>query len=337
MRYFLTGATGFIGGRLARALRAAGHEVVALVRNPGRAASLAEAGVTLASGDLTDKAGMRPAMAGADRVFHLAAWYKIGAKDSTMAERINVAGTRHVLELVRELGIPKAVYTSTLAVFSDTHGRMVDEHYRHDGPHLSEYDRTKWLAHHQVAVPMAAAGLPLVIVQPGLVYGPGDTSAVAQTFKQYLQRRLPLLPERTAFCWAHVDDVVRGHLLAMEKGRPGESYILAGPPHTLIEAFAIAERITGIKAPRLRAKPGLLRFLAALSAFFGTFLTIPETYAAETLRVSAGVTYLGDNAKAKRELGYMVRPLEQGLRETLLQMMTDLGLPTTITITPRTS
>ncbi len=321
MRYFLTGATGFIGGRLAKALVANGHEVVALVRNAGQAAPLAEAGITLATGDITDQASMRPAMAGADGVFHLAAWYKIGAKDSTMAERINVTGTRHVLELMRELGIPKGVYTSTLAVFSDTHGRRVEENYRYDGPHLSEYDRTKWLAHYQVAVPMAAAGLSLVIVQPGLVYGPGDTSAIAVTFKQYLQRRLPLLPERTAFCWAHVDDVVRGHLLAMEKGRPGESYIIAGPQYTLIEAFAIAERITGIKAPRLRGKPGLLRFMATLSGFFGTLLPLPVTYAAETLRVSAGVTYLGDNAKARRELGYTVRPLEEGLKETLLSLM----------------
>ncbi len=325
MRYFLTGATGFIGSRLAKALVANGHEVVALVRHTSQAAPLAEAGITLAVGDITDKESMRLPMAGADGVFHLAAWYKIGAQDSTMAERINVTGTRHVLELMRELGIPKGVYTSTLAIFSDTHGRMVDENYRYDGPHLSEYDRTKWLAHYQVAVPMAAAGLPLVIVQPGLVYGPGDTSAVATTFKRYLQRRLPMLPERTAFCWAHVDDVVRGHLLAMEKGRPGESYIIAGPPHSLIEAFEIAERITGIKAPRLRGKPGLLHFLATLSSVFGSFLPLPEMYAAETLRVSGGVTYLGDNSKAKRELGYTVRSLEEGLRETLLQMLQEMG------------
>lgn len=317
MKYFITGATGFIGGRVARQLAAAGHHVVALVRNRRQAQVLADLGATLVEGDITDKESMRVAMAGVDGVFHLAAWYKVGAKDSTMAERINVTGTRYVLELMHELGIPKGVYTSTLAVFSDTRGKMVDESYRYAGPHLSEYDRTKWLAHYEVALPMIARGLPLVIVQPGLVYGPGDTSAVATTFKQYVQRRLPLLPERTAFCWAHVDDVARGHLAAMEKGKPGESYILAGPPHTLIEAFQIAEKITGIKAPRLHGTPGLLRFMSILSGFFGTIIPLPETYAAETLRVSAGVTYLGDNAKAKRELGYTVRPLEEGLRETL--------------------
>ncbi len=93
-----------------------------------------------------------------------------------MVERIHVQGTRNVLELMRELDIPRGVYTSTLAVFSDTKGRLVDETYRHNGPWLSLYDRTKWLAHYRVAEPMIRQGLPLVIVQPGLVYGPGDTS-----------------------------------------------------------------------------------------------------------------------------------------------------------------
>lgn len=326
-KYFITGATGFIGGRLARQLAAAGHHVIALVRDRRQAQALADFGATLVEGDITDKESMRASMAGVDGVFHLAAWYKIGAKDNTIAERINVTGTRHVLELMQEFGIPKGVYTSTLAVFSDTRGNMVDESYRYAGPHLSEYDRTKWLAHYEVALPMMAASLPLVIVQPGLVYGPGDTSAVAMTFKQYVQRRLPLLPAQTAFCWAHVDDVAKGHLLAMEKGRPGESYIIAGPPHTLIEAFQIAEKITGINAPRLHGKPGLLRFMSTLSGFFGAIFPLPETYAAETLRVSAGVTYLGNNAKAKRELGYTVRPLEEGLRETLPHVITESKKP----------
>src|SRR5579884_4023999 len=124
-------------------------------------------------------------MAGADGVFHIAGWYKIGTRDKSEGERINVLGTRNVLEVMRELGIPKGVYTSTLAVFSDTRGRLVDETYQYTGKHLSEYDRTKWVAHYEVAEPMIARGLPLVIVQPGLVYGPGDTSGVRTTFVQY--------------------------------------------------------------------------------------------------------------------------------------------------------
>src|SRR5438105_3457536 len=190
---------------------------------------------------------------------------------------------------MKELRIPKGVYTSTLAVFSDTHGQLVDETYRHDGkgPWLTEYDRTKWVAHYEVAEPMIRQGLPLVIAQPGLNYGPGDTSEVRPTLVRYLRRRLLALPKETAYCWAHVDDTARGHLLAMEKGVPGESYILAGPRHSLIEAFQIAERITGIPAPRMQISPGFLRGIARLTR-------------SERLRDLAGVTYLGSNEKARR-------------------------------------
>ena len=324
MKYFITGATGFIGGRIARQLAAAGHEVVALARNPAQARDLARLGIALHPGDITDKESMRAPMRGVDGVFHVAAWYKIGASDAPTAEAINVGGTRNVLELMRELGIPKGVYTSTLAVFSDTHGRIVDESYYHGGPWLSEYDRTKWLAHYEVARPMQEAGLPLVIVQPGLTYGPGDNSPTRDTLVLYLRRRLPVAPRRTAFCWAHVEDTARGHVLAMEKGRPGESYIIAGPPHSFIGALKLAKQITGVPLPPLRPPPAMMRLNAALMDGVGRVVTLPPLYTGESLRVIAGVTYLGANAKARRELGFAPRPLAEGLRETLAYEMQQL-------------
>lgn len=316
MKYFLTGATGFIGGRVARQMIEAGHAVVAVARDPARAQHLAAMGVEVRQGDVTDKASMRAPMAGADGVFHIAGWYKLGARDKRAGEQINVAGTRNVLELMRELGIPRGVYTSTLAVFSDTRGRLVDETYRYSGPHLSEYDRTKWAAH-QIAEQFINAGLPLVIVQPGAVYGPGDTSAVRTTLVQYLQRRLPMIPRGTTFCWAHVDDTARAHLLAMERGRAGESYIIAGPPHSIAEVLAAAEQITGIPAPRTQVAPAALRAMAALAGLVERAIPLPQQYSAETLRESAGTTYIGDNAKARRELGFDPRPMRAGLEETL--------------------
>src|SRR5687768_4658173 len=207
------------------------------------------------------KETMRDPMSGVDGLFHIAAWYKLGAKDMSLAEKINVEGTRNVLELMRELRIPKGVYTSTLAVFSDTHGRLVDETHTFSGKHLSVYDRTKADAH-KVADEFIAAGLPLVIVQPGLIYGPGDTSGLRVTLIQYLQGKQPFMPEGTAFCWAHVDDIAKAHRLAMDKGRPGETYIIAGPPHKLTEFFELAEQITGVPAPRLRMPPGMIRATA---------------------------------------------------------------------------
>jgi nucleoside-diphosphate-sugar epimerase len=317
MRYFVTGATGFIGGYVVHQLLAAGHEVTALVRRRERAASLAAAGVRLHGGDLSDRSDLARAMRGMDGVLHLAGWYKVGARDRRPGERVNVQGTRNVLEAMAEAGVPKGVYTSTLAVFSDTHGRLVDETYRHDGPWLSEYDRTKWVAHYEVAEPMMRRGLPLVIVMPGLVYGPGDTSSVRDSLLMYLRRRLPMIPAGAAYCWGHVEDTARAHLLALEKGRPGESYIIAGPRHSLREAFELAERITGLPAPRIHLSPRAMRAMAKLMDGLGAVVRLPPAYAGETLRVAAGVTYLGDSAKAKRELGYTVRPLEKGLRETL--------------------
>jgi len=327
MKIFLTGATGFIGGRLARRLRAAGHEVTALVRSPEKAGDLRALGVTLAPGDITDAACVRAAMRGADQVFHVAAWYKVGVRDRSPAWPINVGGTRHVLEAMRELGVVKGVYTSTLAVFSDTKGRTVNESYR---PHvtrwLSEYDRTKHAAHFEVALPMMEQGLPLVIVQPGVNYGPGDTSVVRDLFIQYLKRRLPMIPRGMACCWAHVEDTVTGHLLAMEKGRTGESYIIAGPAHTYVEAMETAERITGIPAPRVRPGPETMRAMAAVMSVMEKVIPVPETMAAESFREMAGTTYLGSNAKARSELGFSARPLEEGLRETLEHEMSLLGM-----------
>lgn len=316
-KYFVTGATGFIGGRVARMLRQAGHGVVALVRSPDKAGQLRGLGIEIAAGDITDRASLRPPMQGVDGVFHIAAWYKVGARDKSAAWKMNVEGTRNVLETAKELEVPKTVYTSTLAVFSDTHGKLVDESYRFDGPHLSEYDRTKWEAHYRVAIPLMQTGLPLVIVQPGLNYGPGDTSSVRGVLIDYLRGRLPATPEGTAYCWAHVEDTARAHLLAMDKGAPGESYITAGPPHGFREAFEIAERITGIKAPRLHPSPGMMRFLSGVMSVVEKVAPLPEQFAAETLRAAAGVTYLGSSRKAEKELGFTARPLDLGLRETL--------------------
>jgi nucleoside-diphosphate-sugar epimerase len=316
MNYFMTGATGFIGGRVAQMLRAEGHAVTAVVRDPARAESLARIGVTLAKGDVTDKDGMRAAMRGTDGVFHIAGWYKVGGKRTDDGIRINIDGTRNVLELMQELAIPKGVYTSSLAVNSDTNGVEVDESYRFHGTHLSEYDRTKAEAHH-IADAMIAKGLPLVIVQPGLVYGPGDTSAAHDTFVQYLTGKLPMLIKKTAYSWAHVDDVAGAHIAAMKLGRPGENYHICGPTHTLIDAMAIAQKITGVKPPAMVAGPGMVKAMSAMMGMIGAIVPLPPQYSAEFLRISAGVTYIGSNAKARRELGYAPRALEIGLRETL--------------------
>jgi len=324
MKYFITGATGFIGGHLARQLREAGHEVIAVVRNPEKAKDLSEIGVVLHQGDVTEKESMRKPMTGVDGVFHVAGWYKVGVRDKSQAYAINVQGTRNVLELMKELNISKGVYTSTLAVNSDTHGVEVDESYHFKGKHISVYDQTKAEAH-DVAIKMIAEGLPLVIVQPGLVYGPGDTSSVRTSFIQYLTKQLPVMPKQTAFSWAHVDDIAHAHWLAMEKGKVGEDYNICGPTYTFTDALGMANEITGVRLP-IAIPAGMIRAMSAMMYLFDKFIPVPESYTGEGLRVIAGVTYIGTNAKAKSELGYNPRLLKEGLDETLKHEMKLLGM-----------
>jgi nucleoside-diphosphate-sugar epimerase len=145
-----------------------------------------------------------------------------------------------------------------------------------------------------------------------------------------LLRRLPIVPQRTAYCWGHVDDTAEGHLLAMERGVPGQSYIIGGPVHTVIELLRLAERITGISAPRIQMPPGVMRAMAYGMAPVGALLPLPPSYTYEGLRSIAGVTYLGSNVKARRELGFDPRPLEDGLPETLRDLMRELGMRATV-------
>ena len=320
MQYFVTGATGLIGGHLVHQLVERGHDVTALVRSPSKARSLPE-DVERVVGDVTDRRSMRDAMDGSDGVFHLAGWHRIGGGDAPTARRVNVEGTRNVLELVSELGIPKVVYTSSIAVFSDTGGVSVDESYRYDGPHQTIYDRTKWQAHYEVAEPLIEAGVPIVIVVPGTVYGPpvagsSDANDLRVLWQRYLLGELPFVIRRGAACWEHVEDSARAHRLAMDRGESGETYIIAGEPRTFLELFELAEALTGITTPR-SLSPGWFRILAPLVARLERIVTLPSALQSEVLYRMSGATWLGDNSKATSELGLSHRPLEEGLFEYL--------------------
>ncbi len=319
----MTGATGFIGGVVVRKLLARGDDVVAAVRDPGRARHLADQGVELVRGDVSDRGSLAQPMRGADGVFHIAGWYRTGVDDREAAWATNVDGTRNVLDVMAELGIAKGVYTSTLAVNSDTHGVEVDESYHFVGKHLSLYDATKAEAH-RIARARIADGLPLVVVMPGLVYGPEDTSAVHVSLRNLLRGRMPAVPTGTAYSWAHVDDIADAHILAMDSAPAGETYIIAGPSATLLEGMRLAAMVAGKRAPIGIPARGM-RAMAPVSGLLGRVLPLPAEYTAEGLRVIAGPTYLGSNAKARRELGYDPRPLEDGWAETVRHEMATLG------------
>jgi nucleoside-diphosphate-sugar epimerase len=324
MHYFVTGASGFLGGYVTSHLLAGGHRVTALVRTREQAKAFAGYGVHPHLGDLLDRDSLRRGMRRGDGVFHLAAFHRYaGRRYRKVAYAVNVIGTRNVLEVMAEMGVPRGVYTSDLEVFSDTRGRVVDEGHHHDGRHLSVYAATKSEALFRVAVPMMRRGLPLVVVIPGTVYGPGDTGRYGRMMARHLRGRVPLLPTRTAVCWAHASDVAWAHLQAMERGRSGEAYVLAGPPHTLREVLAAAGRLGGRRHAPLPVPGVALRPIAGAAGLLG-WVVPPLHGTAERLRTIAGVTHLGDSTKAARELGFDPRPLEEGLPDTVRALLAEL-------------
>lgn len=317
-RFFVTGGTGFIGSYVIKQLCKTGHEVVALVRESSQTKHLENLGVTLAIGDITDPSTLIKPMEDTDGIFHLAGCYEYGI-DLGHAEKINVEGTQNVLRTMQELGIPKGVYTSTLAVNSDTGGEPKNETFRYQGPHLSVYDKTKWQAHYEVAEPLIRQGLPLVIVMPGMVYGPGDTSQLGDLLEKAVKGKWVTLPGgKTLLCWAHVEDIARAHLLAMEKGTPGETYIISGPCHTYRQGLKTLKQVTDQKLRIIWFAPLLLKVMSKLMAIIEKVFPLPARFSSEAMRVTGGTTYYGDNSKAKKELGYTPRSLEQGLRDTFV-------------------
>lgn len=315
MKAFVTGGTGFIGQQVIKKLLERQFTVYALARSSQSAAKLAAMGCTVVEGDITDMDSMRQGMVGSDVVFHIAAWYKVGAADWLRAETVNVGGTRKVLRLAHELGVPKIIYTSTVAVFGDTRGQLVDESFYQGGPFLTEYDRTKWLAHYKVALPLIEKGAPIIIVMPGAVYGPGDTSQVAE-FMRLFYRGLPALPgPETMLTYAHVEDIADGHILAMEKGKIGESYILAGPAVPFGEMVDFWSHLTAKPAPLLRIPARLVKQFAPLMGALDNMLPLPPTFSREAINI-LGATYIARSDKARAQLGWQTRPLHTGMLET---------------------
>ena len=262
---------------------------------------------------------MRAPMTGVDVVFHVAAWYKIGIKpgDGPKMYAINVEGTRNAIGLAVELRTPKIVYTSTIALFGNTHGQLPDESYHGEFRSLtSEYERTKWMAHYDVALPLAQKGAPLVIVQPGPIVGEGDGSYIPLMYQMYL-KRVPFMPgKNSGLSWTHVDDVAEGHILAMEKGRVGECYILAGQPLTYRAAMQMWQLVTGVSASRVWLPDRLVSATARwMSWLERSGLRIPP--GAEAVRTLANYTFYGSSAKAMRELGWSPRPIEETFRAVL--------------------
>ena len=320
MKAFVTGATGFIGGRLARKLRERGDDVVALVRSRDKGQPLAGQGCQLVEGDLsTSREELAEAMAGCDAVFHVAAVYKVGIPKSERAAMFesNVGGTERILDAAIDAGVGRIVYVSTVGVFGNTGGQVVDESYRHKGDgFLSTYEETKYKAH-EVALDRIAKGAPIVIVQPGGVYGPGDHSEIGNIIDQTRtgKMRMRMFPS-TGFNLVFVDDVADGILLAHEKGQRGQSYVLGGELSTMGKLMDKVAELSGREPPKRELPAALMKMAIPIGPLVGKMMGFPPNLG-ELIRTSDGVTYWATDEKARSQLGYAPRDLDSGLRETL--------------------
>jgi len=320
VKVFLTGGTGFIGGEVARQLRGCGDEVACLVRSPGKAAKLTELGCELIAGDLGDEVAIRKGMAGCDAVIHAAAMYEVGipAKQRPAMWEANVVGTERVMKAAQAEKVPRIVYVSTVGIFGNTHMEIVDESYENpETDFTSYYEETKLEAHKVVQRLIDDEGLPAVIVQPGGVYGPGDTSQVADLLEQFFAGKLPLMPfPELGICMSHVEDIAGGILLGLDKGRLGETYVISGPATTMREAIETAARVSGRKAPKRALPTGLMKAMIPIGPLVGKVMGQPPNLR-ELISSADGVTFWASYEKAQRELGYSPRGLEEGLRQTL--------------------
>lgn len=318
MKAFLTGGTGFIGGRVATALRERGDDVVALARTPVRAGRLADLGCALVAGDLDDDAALRRGVDGCDAAFHVAAVYRVGVPSSERQAilDINVGGTERVLDAAIDAGVARIVHVSTINAFGNTRGQVVDESYqRPDGDFLSVYDESKYRAH-QVALDRIAHGAPVIIVQPCAVYGPGDTSELGTIVEQARSGRLHFVSfPSMGVAMAHVDDIAAGILLAHDRGRIGEAYVLGGEITTMRDIVAAAAETAGRRPPRLTMPAAMIKASIPLAPLVTRVMGLPPNLR-ELIRASDGVTYWARDDKARRELGYDARDLRTGLSQT---------------------
>ena len=319
MKVMITGATGYLGGSVATVLAAAGHEVAALCR-PGREGSL-PAGCRAVIGDLRDRASLRRALDGREALVHMAAMVQKWSRDRAAFDRINVEGTEALLAAASEAGVRRILYTSSIVALGPTSGEPADESSpRSTDRFCTDYERTKWLGL-QIVRARVAAGQPIVIVHPGVVYGPGaptEGNLLRDTLTDYVRGRLRGRLGRgdLRICYAFAGDVARGHLLALERGIAGQGYILGGENATQDDIFSLLHALTGLASPPLTVPYWAAGALGALMVL-GAHLTGRPPSVTPGVVATFRHEWAYRSSRAEREIGYTITPLREGLRRTL--------------------
>lgn len=313
----VTGASGFVGSAVARALVARGMHVRVLMRPTASRDNIAGTACEPVIGDMRDQASMTAALKGARYLFHVAADYRLWARDPGEIERNNLQGAQASMGAALKCGVERVVYTSSVAALKPGEA-AVDETSRHT-PHsvIGAYKRSKLVAEREVERLIRDENLPAVIVAPSTPIGPRDIkpTPTGRVIVEAATGRMPAFVD-TGLNLVHVDDVAQGHLLALDKGKIGENYILGGEDVSLQTMLADIAALSGRKAPTIKL-PRAPLFPLAWGAEFIARLTGKEPFlTADALRMSRYRMFFSSE-KAKRELGYEARPYREGLKDAL--------------------
>lgn len=314
----VTGASGFIGSAVARLLVGRGFRVRALVRPTSPVAHLAGHDIEFVRGDLRDAESVRPAIRGARALFHVAADYRLWARDPGEILRNNLTSTRTVMDEARRAGVERIVYTSSVATLACTPaGDVADETVPlSESAAIGAYKRSKIVAERLVES-MVRDGLPAVIVNPSAPVGPSDVkpTPTGRIIVEAATGRLPAFVD-TGLNMVHVDDVAAGHLQAFERGRIGERYILGGQNASLSEILAAVARHTGRRPPRISVPRSVVLPVAAMAEMIARRTGREPFITMDAIRMSKNRMFF-TAAKAERELGYTARPYAEGIRDAI--------------------
>lgn len=319
MRAFITGATGFVGGHVARAYAAQGASLRLLTRKSSRLDSLAGLDAETVVGDLRDPEKLRSALEDCDALVHVAADYRLWVRDPREMYAANVDGTRELLRLAREVGVPRVVYTSSVATMGfRTDGSIVNE----DTPvslaeMIGHYKRSKFLAE-QEAIRAAQAGQHVMILNPTTPIGACDIkpTPTGSIIVDFLNKKFPAYVD-TGLNLVDVDEVARMHVVALERGRPGERYILGGENLTLKQILDRMSSITGLPSPTMRVPHSVAMIFAFFDETFTGKLRGREPRATvEAVRMGKKMMF-ASSAKAERELGFRIIPVYHALRSAI--------------------
>lgn len=316
MKALVTGANGFTGSHLVKMLQQQGREVKGLVRKSSNLSRLENSNVELVYGDITDRAALQQALSDVDTLFHTAAYVELGLVNEAEMARVNVEGTRAVIDAAKNSGIAKMVYCSTIGVYGDTQGQTIDETFvRKQQGFSSAYDRTKYQAQ-QLVDRAFEKGLNVVSVMPSGIFG-ADDPHFGPVIQLFCQKKLKLWVggERITGI-VHVDDLVAAMILAAEKGKPGEHYIISTGDLPTREMFAILSKETGIPVPAEVPKP-IVAIAANVLDPLGRLLGWNPPISKERIHYVYERVVRVNAAKARRELGWQPRSIEQTLRDLI--------------------